>query len=407
MYESGGEDRAMSNYFTDVYIKRTTAMGKTKQQILEGEATQQFEENLMTSPNTETLSYNGESFLGIVLSNRQDAKRMTMQMHTRKNKELPVGAQIGWNNDDWIVLMSDIFSLHAYNKAIVARANVKMKFFTEHGNVIQTPGVFIGSLDSALREFYYRQMGLTVQLDERYAMLILPGHFIKANTRLMIDERLYRVVDSDRTTNRGLVYISLMEDNFDASRDSLEEGLADYYQIPKWGIEYPISHIYVEVGDTFTIEPVILKDGKATSVDFTILSDSAKISISEDTITGLSEGDGEIIVSLPHDVASLTIPFTIEEEAASTSEGYFIDGEEVLRWGQHKDYRLIFVDGGINTPVEAAWSISDSDLATVKRVNSVTYRVTANENNKSGAVTLMAGRNGETYEKALTIRSLW
>ena len=85
---------------------------------------------------------------------------------------------------------------------------------------------------------------------------------------------------------KNLVYLSLQEDNFDAARDDLENGIADAFIGKKWTLELPFDFIEVAVGEDFLLSPTISQDGHVVDAPVTITSDSTAFTISGKRLRG-------------------------------------------------------------------------------------------------------------------------
>lgn len=402
------------SYFENVYKSRVNFHGMTKKEIITEEATRQFLENVAESPNSEAVTVDKLSTRAIILTNKADQSKLSMYIHTQKSVEVDPGSIVVWNGEEWLIMSSDKYSMPAYNKSIMFESNVRVKFYDDYGALYDLPGVFLGSLDGILREAVYRQMGMAVQLDDRRAMLIVPHKTLKVNTRLLLDGRAWRVVDYDSTSNKDLVYLSLQEDNIDASRDDVALGIADAFVKANWEVYLPTNAIELLVDGSYKIEPVIFKDGVAqTGVEWVILgADSEYISIAGDTVIGVANGISVISVALKESTgiaADLTV--SVVENAAPIVV-YELVGDSILRLGESKTYQLQKVTEAGGTPISAVWALTAEDgtptiLATLKRVNTVTYSVTANEDMHLGKVKLSATAENETRTKVIEIRSLW
>ena len=249
------------SYYEDVYKKRVSFRGNTKKDSILADAEKQFLENLAESPNTEQIALDGFDTTAIILTNKADQAKLSMYLHTKKDEDVKPGTIVDWGTEEWLIMSSDKNSIPAYNKSLMFRTNVRIKYYNSNGVLNNVPAIFLGSLDSVLREAMYRQMGMAVQLDDRRAMVIIPHNIIRTNTRLMIDKRVWAVVDYDSTSNKDCLYLSLQEDNFDAARDDLVNGIADAYVVPQWVITLPHTSIGLQETDEYFIQPVVTLDG--------------------------------------------------------------------------------------------------------------------------------------------------
>lgn len=415
MYEPHWQGRAM-NYYEDVFKKRVLFRGDTKKEIIVSEAEVQFLENLATSANREDISIDGLDTQAIILTNKADQSKLSMQLHSQNSVEVGPGSLVVWDEEDWLVMSTDKFSVPAYVKSIMFKSNVRVKFYDDNGNLQNTAGIFLGSLDSILREAVYRQMGMAVQLDDRRAMLIVSKHILRNNRRLMLDGRVWRIVDYDSTSNKTLVYISLQEDHIDPSRDDVENGIADAKTAPVWSLTLPVASLSLIVDGTYTLNPTVMKDGVVSDVEWVATSDNGDIVIVEDgTVRALAEGTASVTIALlDNNSISIAIPVSVVAENPTPVEGYEIVGEDAIRWGDVKDYQLMHygVDGTKTAVSPTGFTLTDIDgqpttLATVRRKSTYYVSVSANEETQVGMVLLTITRDDNSATKEISIRSLW
>lgn len=404
------------NYYEDVFKKRVLFRGNTKKEIIVSEAEVQFLENLATSANREDISIDGLDTQAIILTNKADQSKLSMQLHSQNSVEVGPGSLVVWDEEDWLVMSTDKFSVPAYVKSIMFKSNVRVKFYDDNGNLQNTAGIFLGSLDSILREAVYRQMGMAVQLDDRRAMLIVSKHILRNNRRLMLDGRVWRIVDYDSTSNKTLVYISLQEDHIDPSRDDVENGIADAKTAPVWSLTLPVASLSLIVDGTYTLNPTVMKDGVVSDAEWVATSDNGDIVIVEDgTVRALAEGTASVTIALlDNNSISIAIPVSVVAENPTPVEGYEIVGEDAIRWGDVKDYQLMHYEAdGTKTAVSpTGFTLTDMDgqpttLATVRRKSTYYVSVSANEETQVGMVLLTITRDDNSATKEISIRSLW
>ena len=401
------------SYYEDVYKKRVGFRGDTKKEIIIAESEKEFLNNLAESPNTESVTIDGVSTTAIILTNKADQSKLSMELHSQNSVAVEPGAVVSWDNEDWLVMSTDKFSISSYNKSIMFRSNVRVKYYDGSGVLQNIPGIFLGSLSSVLREAVYRQMGIAVQLDDRRAMLIVSRNIIRTNKRLMLDGRVWNVVDYDSTGNKDLVYISLQEDSIDTARDDVVNGIADAYVTPQWAISLPHTSIGLEVGDEYFIQPVVTLDGLLqANPTLTITKNNDNVSIDGSKITANVLGTATLTVSLAaNPLVQATIAVSIVDLATPTM-AYMLIGDSEIRWGDSKNYQLRESNNVTAAPVAATFTLTDESgasttLATLRTINSVTRAVVANENTQVGNVVLHAVYQTVEYVKTIAIRSLW
>ena len=179
----------------------------------------------------------------------------------------------------------------------------------------------------------------------------------------------------------------------------------DAKQATKIANEDQIATWKIVMAETQTVKPkqpvpiqyYILKDGfKVEPEDDVVIQYSGNLYKKQGTIYSTSSGRGQIKVMYKGTVATQEI--TISEEA---SIGPILLGDEKLRVGESADYTLK------NTTEVAKFEISDETLVKVKRKTADSCTVYANEENKTGFVTLIARVGNKEVKKEIAIVPLW
>lgn len=400
------------SYYEDVYKKRVGFRGDTKAEIINAQAEQEFLLNLSESPNASKIKVNGTSTTAIVVSDKLSKANLNMTVYTTKDFPIEPGDIVDWKTTEWFIIATNNFDSPAYVKSKIMQTNIRLKFFNEFGALVNTPGIFIGPMSTLLREALARNSDMAIELDEFRAMLILPGIVVPNNSRIMLDGRVFSVLEHDRLSNKNLVYLSLQEDSFDAARDDLENGIADAFIGKKWTLELPFDFIEVAVGEDFLLSPTISQDGHVVDAPVTITSNSTAFTVSGKTITGSIEGEGHITVSLDSNPDISRTIRVVVSAVPTPSVSYLLVGADAIRWGEQQRYTLNRMDDTGMAPVPATFSLANLDESTPilgkgKMLNSITYGVTANEDGKIGSVKVTAVHDGNTFAKTVSIRSLW
>lgn len=402
-------------YYEDVFKKRVLFRGNTKKEVIVSEAEVQFLENLATSANMEEVTIDGAQTQTIILTNKSDQAKLSMELHSQNSVSVGPGSIVVWDAEDWLVMSTDKLSAPSHVKSIMFKSNLRVKFYDDDGNLHDLPGVFLGSLDSVLREAVYRQMGMTIQLDDRRAMLIISGHILRNNKRLMLDGRVWRIVDYDSTSNKSLVYLSLQEEHIDPSIDDVENGIADGLTATKWTLNLPITTLQLKINDTYMVHPTITKNGVVDeTAEWLLASSSDEVLVTGATsATALEEGEAVLTVSLKNNPSIFaTITVSVVAEPVPTIF-YELVGDSTIRQGDYRDYRFVRTNAdGTKEPIATTFVLSDEDgapttLATIKRKNTMDWTVTANEKSQVGNVLLKVTYEAAVYEKTIAIRSLW
>lgn len=401
------------SYYDEVYKKRVNFRGDTKKEIITDHAERQFLEDLAESPNAEKIQVNGITVSAIVLPNRHTEAKLSMDLYMSKTLEVRPGAIVDWADEEWFVMTANRFAALGYTKNVMFKTNTRLKFYDDFGVLYNVPAIFVGPLNTVLQDAVSDEANMAIEGDQLRAMIILSDITLKNNKRIMLDGRVWRTVEYDHISNRDIVYISLQEDNFDASRDDLENGIADAFVGKKWTLQLPFSTIRVAIGESFMVNPTILQDGHIVTAAVRLEGAGEFFEINGKEIYGLAEGIGYLTVSLVDNPSiSQTVPVEVEEEVVEPTVGYSLVGADSIRWGDQQKYILNRIDGDGVIPVQATFTIANADgstplLATGRAINTTTYGVTANDDGKIGNIVVTATHDSESYNKTVAIRSLW
>lgn len=398
------------DYYESVYRSRLHHHGENKKEIIEAQAEIQFLENLADpAPNGEDIVVNGVGARAIILANRVDQSKLSMFMYTANNLATKVGDIIKWKDEEWLIFSRDLKSIHAFTKSTIMRTNERLRWYNEEGRLIDIPVYFRGKLDSIMRENLYRQMGMSIQLDDRSAMVVAPRHPVALNSRFIIDGRAWRVTEHDSTTNKGLMYLSMMEDNINTATDDLVNNIAN---IDKRAVYEVITEplIALSVGETWTLPITIRRNEEIVYTHYTLTSSTAAIQVLDGSLTAEEPGEGFITISsLEPGLFELVVPFVVIAETAKT---YYISGAADVRVGDLKTYVVydnsnvhqtdftVKLEDSARKPLEkhvAVTTIKDDNI--LLDVKATSFR---------GQIYLVVEREGiKLAEKSIVILGLW
>lgn len=231
----------------------------------------------------------------------------------------------------------------------------------------------------------------------KFMEVLMPYQPIEKSTEIILYDEAWELIEYDRVSVPGTIYLSFTESKVNELRDSVQEQIANIDKLQVWSINAPLQ-LSVEVGEvinpiyTLLKNGIIQKDLKATLVP------SEKMSYNENGELIATEA-GETELLLTYENLMLTLKVIIGSAAPI---GY-INGDNFIRMGRSASYELVMPDIGA---VETEFVIDNTVLASIQNQGNKCI-VKANERNKLGKVILSTEYNGQSYTKSIDIYALW
>lgn len=226
----------------------------------------------------------------------------------------------------------------------------------------------------------------------------MPYQEIRKNTEIIVFDEAWRLVDYDKVSVPGIIYMSFTETKINELTDDLHEQLANADKKQVWSINAP-DKMYISVGEIFRPEYTISKDGLIVEN-----SDAPQIMPGSGFIVNengeiIANESGETMVILSYENAMKTILVSIGKQNKQTG---FISGDDYIRITKTAEYKLTI--SNLNGDIK--FKSSNEELATVETIDNV-GKVITNKKNKLGTFTLSVIYDGVKYEKEIKIISLW
>ena len=147
-----------------------------------------------------------------------------------------------------------------------------------------------------------------------------------------------------------------------------------------------------------------MKNGVPSNEEVEFISSDKKIAkIVDDQLTAVAEGTVDIIVQLKQYPAIQKI-ISIKVDSAKNEFSAYIEGSDILRLDRVGSYML---KGTENISGEVIFSIDDTTLVKIIKVENNQCELRANSKNKLGKVILSANYNDVVYTKEISIIPLW
>ena len=225
----------------------------------------------------------------------------------------------------------------------------------------------------------------------------MPYQPIEKSTEIILYDEAWELIDYDRISVPGTIYLSFTESKVNELRDSVREQIANIDKLQVWSINAPLQ-LTVEVGERINPVYTLLKNGIIQKDIKATLVPSEKISYDDEgNLIAAEAGETELL--LTYENLMLTLKVVI---GGGVQMGY-INGDNYIRMGRSASYELIMPDNSI---AETEFSIDNTTIASIQNQGNKCI-VKANDRNKLGTVILSTEYLGQTYTKSINILALW
>lgn len=208
----------MSDYYSDVYLKRLNRYGYDYQSRVQGQREREFEGKLLKSIYRIDFEYKGENHPGTLERFKQDETELTQYLLTRVSLNLPSGTILmipdkDLNLQPWLVYWLESIKASGYNRYIVLRMTHYITWRDRDKNEHSSWCYLHGSGDSALKDTL-KTVGVIYAEDDNSKFIIMPtNEFIRKEDYIEIGEgrlkEAYRVTGYDIQTTPGIEYVTL------------------------------------------------------------------------------------------------------------------------------------------------------------------------------------------------------
>jgi hypothetical protein len=145
-----------------------------------------------------------------------------------------------------------------------------------------------------------------------------------------------------------------------------------------------------------------------TKLLYTILNGSQYISLTDNVVKGIIEGQAQIKVYVENNPDIYTIIDLSIRSDAGEKVSYYIKGDGSIKWGRTKTYGFYKSINGVEELIDTKFEIEDNEeLLLDAEYGSANAILTANKNNNVGTVVLKTTYNDIVYSKEIKIVSLW
>ena len=220
---------------------------------------------------------------------------------------------------------------------------------------------------------------------------------------ILVEEESWVVVEYDHTSVPGVMYISLTEGKVNSLVDDLENNIADTDKIAVYELSMPPINQIFELGAH--IQPVftLTKNGKICDEEVELETTNKKVArFINNILIAVGRGTTDLVARLKnHPDITQTITITVGEAPVFSA---YIEGDDKIKLNRNSSYTL---KGTEEISGEVAYSLEDTQLASIVAIDSNVCTIRANANNQLGTITLKASYAGVNYTKDIKIIPLW
>lgn len=410
--------------YLDVYFSRVNYFGDNPQDRVKNNGMLAFEKWLASSPCTvQCLSVErGIYFSGIIETNKDRDEKKLMELHVANDIPIVVGDILNWYQDNgeltkWILLSTEQKVHGPYQSFSIIKCNYEIKWINAQGRLLKSWSYVCSSTDDKIKGNFRTWHNLITPQPNKYAEIIMPRVEVDRGTNFIIEDEGWQMVESDFTSVKGIIYMSLTESKVNYEYDDRDIDVADTDKL-----KFPILNPLYTVGDY-----LIPDFGENTFNEWEIeLLPSEETDIIRQNSDGLWQAiaPGKVLIIMRlKDRRAVTRQFELTIKAPEAEFSAYIDGADKVKLDRYQEYYLtdqdgnaVDIDATIIDPNDNIFSLDSTydKLASIEpaRNNNGEFLANkcilhANNKNKIGEIILCATYNSQDYSKIIKIVPLW
>lgn len=405
MYESYRRYHTLN--YMDVYFSRASHRGKTVAEVVTNTGIRSFEKWLEESPNVPANDLQIEDkcfFRGIILSKKDDENKKIKELHVALDVPVEIGDIVIWDDERWLVYQKERRVRETHKTFYIVRCNYYIKWVDNQGHLQGSWCYFVSSMDSKIKENFRTWNNLITPQPNKYAEFLLPKQPIDRLTKFIVEEEGWYLVELDKSSVPGVMYLSATEDKINYINDDLKNEIGDADKLAKYDFVFPEKEESFKVGTPIDLTFSIMKDGKPifAQVSYTLPNRKVVGYDKDKNLIAVAEGEVEIEISLKDNPEVKTIRKVIVSNVSSSFSGY-IKGNNTIRLDRKSTYELITTE---ENPNEVTFTL-EGEYASIVETNGAICVIRANAKNKLGKVILRAESGSLVVEKEISIVPLW
>jgi hypothetical protein len=397
--------------YLDVYFSRINHLGETTAERIRNGGIRSFEKWMAESPHTiRNLSVErGIYFDGIILTSKDKEYEKIMFLEVALDIPIKVGDIMNWVLDDgsvekWLLIQEEKKVNGTFRSFWIVRCNYFIRWIDSQGHLQSSWAYFVSSLDSKIKGNFRTWNNLITPQPNKYAEILMPRYPIDRATNFIVEDESWTVVEYDHSSVPGVIYLSLTESKVNGIYDDTINQIADLDKLAVYELSVPEVTQAFLVNEPIELTFTLTKNGVPSNEEVEFISSDKKIAKNVDgQLIAVAEGVVDIIVQLKEYPAIQKI-ISIKVDSVKNEFSAYIEGSNTLRLDRVGNYLL---KGTEDISGEVIFSIDDTTLAKISKVENNQCEVHANSKNKLGKVVLSASYNNVTYTKEISIIPLW
>ena len=250
--------------YLEVYYSRLNHFGETTGERITNGGIRTFQRWKNESPHTiSTLSVErGLYFDGIILQSKDKAYQKIMHLNVSNDIPIKVGDIMNWPQNDgsiekWLLLSEEKKVNGTYRTFDILKCNYLIKWINNKGYLKQSWAYVLSSTDDKVKGNFRTWHNLITPQPNKYAEIIMPRPVndgaeildtVDRGTNFIIEDESWKMVESDFTSVKGIIYMSLTENKVNLQYDYLGEGTDDLADLDKY--KFPKLPTIYKSGDT-------------------------------------------------------------------------------------------------------------------------------------------------------------
>ena len=397
--------------YLDVYFSRINHLGETTAERIRNGGIRSFEKWMAESPHTiRNLSVErGIYFDGIILTSKDKEYEKIMFLEVALDIPIKVGDIMNWILDDgsvekWLLIQEEKKVNGTFRSFWIVKCNYFMRWIDSQGHLQSSWAYFVSSLDSKIKGNFRTWNNLITPQPNKYAEILMPRYPIDRATNFIVEDESWTVVEYDHSSVPGVIYLSLTESKVNGIYDDTINQIADLDKLAVYELSVPEVTQAFLVNEPIELTFTLTKNGVPSNEEVEFISSDKKIAKNVDgQLIAVAEGVVDIIVQLKEYPAIQKI-ISIKVDSVKNEFSAYIEGSNTLRLDRVGSYLL---KGTEDIFGEVIFSIDDTTLAKISKVENNQCKVHANSKNKLGKVILSASYNDVIYTKEISIIPLW
>lgn len=335
-----------------------------------------------------------------------------------------IGYKYFFDNNWWITTNSDIYRKSTASTSI-RRCNNTLRWVDDNGNQFTEPCVIEYKIQA--NKDYGRativipdgSINIYSQLNTKTRKISPNQRFLFGNVDQWVAYRIFgdglrnflndKTMDNDTTP---LLMLSAGANYVNKDVDNIVLGIADYY-VAKYTMSTTPSIILGNVGDTFQLSTLVLKDGIPLNKSFNyITSDSSIVSISGSIATLNTVGNASILATMVDNSAVInTIPVTVSASPVTNYEVRVSPTPSFILEGSSKIFNVyLYLDGIVQSDI-FTFTVIDTGIPienyTISQLDGNTFSIKNNKRWMTDNLEVSCVSGANTQVVSLLLKGAW